>query len=115
MGAGASDVPCSEFYAGPYVWSEVESYNLAIFYSNIPNAVVYIAFHSYGQYLLFPFAHDSRGENYDDLMVIGNATANTLEQVHGTKYVAGTFFDALCKKIKYRALKKMFLYNFFLK
>lgn len=99
MGAGASDNPCSELYAGPYAWSEIESFNLALFYSAVPNAVVYIAFHSYGQYLLFPFAHDLKGENYDDLMVIGNATVNTLEQVHGTQYVAGTFFDALCRKI----------------
>lgn len=106
MGPGASDDPCSEYYAGPHAWSEVESYNLAVFYSEVPNAVVLIAFHSYGQYLLFPFAHDLRADNYDELMVIGNATVNTIEQVHGTQYVAGTFFEALCRKIDIIYLRK---------
>lgn len=97
MYSGASSNPCSETFAGPYAFSEIESLNLASYFATIPNLVAYLSFHSYGQYMLIPFGHDaSRGANYADLMTIGRASAASLAQRYSTAYTVGTTFDALC-------------------
>lgn len=100
MYAGASANPCSETFAGPAPWSEIESANLAAYFASIPDLVAYLSFHSYGQYMLLPFGHDnSRPANYEQLMTIFNASAASLSQLYGTAYTVGTTFDVLCKVI----------------
>lgn len=98
MYSGASSNPCSETFAGPAPFSEIESLNLANYFGSIPDVVAYLSFHSYGQYMLIPFGHNNaRGENYDDLMTIGRASAASLSQRYSTQYTVGTTYDVLCK------------------
>lgn len=52
--AGASKNPCSEIYAGPWAFSDVETKALADFVSRFYDIKIYMSFHSYGQMLLFP-------------------------------------------------------------
>lgn len=52
--AGTSDSPCSEIYRGPHPFSEPETLALSQFMGNFTNVGLYISFHSYGQYLMFP-------------------------------------------------------------
>lgn len=68
---GASDNPCSETYAGPYAFSEVETRALSDFLQPIGRQInIYLSFHSYGQYILFPYGH-TRDEvtEYHGIMV----------------------------------------------
>lgn len=67
---GASSNPCSETFAGPKAWSEPETEQLAAYLRGIASEIkLYLAFHSYGQYLLFPYGHTFEPvENYDDLV-----------------------------------------------
>lgn len=97
MYSGASSNPCSETFAGSAPFSEIESLNLANYFASIPDVVAYLSFHSYGQYMLIPFGHNTaRGENYDDLMTIGRASAASLSQRYSTQYTVGTTYDVLC-------------------
>lgn len=55
---GASQNPCDETYAGPKPLSDVESQHLARFVEeHAAQTKLYLAFHSYGQYVLFPYGH----------------------------------------------------------
>lgn len=55
LGPGTSRNPCSEIYAGPRAFSEPETKALADFISTFDNVKMYLAFHSYGQYILYPY------------------------------------------------------------
>jgi len=68
---GASTNPCSETYAGPSPFSEIESRLLANFLTSMSDKFdVYLAFHSYSQLLLFPFGHNNDHiSNYDELLL----------------------------------------------
>lgn len=70
---GASDNPCSETHAGPVPFSDPESRALRDFYEARKDDIqVYLAFHSYGQYVLSPWGYTSdHVHNYDQLMQIG--------------------------------------------
>lgn len=59
----------------------------------------YLSFHSYGQYMLFPFGHNGadKSENYYDWMDMAEAAAIALSKKHGTLYQMGTTADVLCK------------------
>jgi hypothetical protein len=96
---GASSNPCSLTFGGPAPWSEIEVRNIADYYVTVASdVVVYLAFHSYGQYLLFPFGTSVEAvENYDDLMTIGNAAGDALRQRFGTVYRVGNSQEVLCK------------------
>lgn len=55
---GASQNPCSETYAGPSPFSEPETIALSNFIGSLGHAVdIYLAFHSYGHYILYPYGH----------------------------------------------------------
>lgn len=70
MDGGASDNPCSETYAGPEPFSEVETNTLSSFISTVSDKLVaYIGFHSFSQLLLIPYGHSNEHvENYDELV-----------------------------------------------
>lgn len=66
--AGTSPNPCSETYPGPYPFSENETAALANFTRTI-DIKMYISFHAYGQYLMYPYGHTSNsGPNAHDLV-----------------------------------------------
>lgn len=55
---GASQNPCSETYAGPAAFSEPETVALSNFVGSVADEVdIYLAFHSYGHYILYPYGH----------------------------------------------------------
>lgn len=59
----------------------------------------YLSFHSYGQYILFPYGHQNAAysENYYDMMEMGEAAAVAIYNRYGTPYEFGTTADVLCK------------------
>lgn len=67
--AGVSSNPCSEIYLGPEPFSEPESQNLRDFLATLNNLDVYLSFHSYGQYFLFPWGYGrDYAPNHDDMV-----------------------------------------------
>lgn len=72
---GSSPDPCAYDYAGPKVWSERESEQIANFLTNIKKSdrvQTYISLHSYSQLVMFPHGYTSeKAWNYDDLKAIG--------------------------------------------
>lgn len=94
---GASNIVCSETYAGPNAFSEPETASLAQYYSSIKDHIsIYISFHAYSQFLLIPFGHTTDHLlNYDDAMHIGRAAITRLEQRYGTKYTLGNIAETI--------------------
>nr|AEI58636.1 carboxypeptidase [Eupolyphaga sinensis] len=57
---GASDYPCYEDYAGEVAFSEIEARNLRDFaLAHKEQIKLYLTFHSYGGYLLYPWGYTS--------------------------------------------------------
>jgi Zinc carboxypeptidase len=77
----------------------VEVRNIADFYVTIArDVVIYLSFHSYGQYILFPLGTDSPPvANFDDLTTIGGAARDALRQRNNTIYRVGNAKQVLCK------------------
>ncbi|XP_067936580.1 carboxypeptidase B-like [Watersipora subatra] len=89
-GSGTSTNPCSEIYRGPNAFSEPESQNLRDFLLALDNLEVYLSFHSYGQYLLFPWGYDrDYAPNHDDLDDVGQAGAQTIREITGEQWIVG--------------------------
>lgn len=65
---GTSPNPCSETYPGPKPFSEYETQALADFLNGI-DLKLYISFHSYGQYLMYPYGHTHDGSWNDKHLV----------------------------------------------
>lgn len=60
MYAGASNNSCTEIYAGPEPFSEPETRALRDWIlANNEHAKLYLAFHSYGEMMLFPWGYAS--------------------------------------------------------
>lgn len=59
---------CEEIYPGIKPFSEAETASLSKFLNKIKDRLsVYVAFHNYGQALIFPFGYDGeKHENYDE-------------------------------------------------
>ena len=100
---GASDNPCSETFAGPRAFSEPEARALAAYHlARKDNTKIYLAFHSYGQYILSPFGYTTEhADNYDELMRIGNAAARAIRQRFSTIYEVGSTAEILCKRFNF--------------
>ncbi|XP_065072617.1 zinc carboxypeptidase-like [Ochlerotatus camptorhynchus] len=98
MEGGASSVPCTDTYAGPEAGSEIESQNVMNYFLKYKDRIeLYLSFHSYGQYMLFPFGHNGaeKSDNYFDWMQMGEAAAIALYEKYKTKYQIGTTADVL--------------------
>lgn len=53
---GASDNPCSDIYAGPEPFSEVETDAVRkYFVEHFTEIKLYVSIHSYGNYILYPW------------------------------------------------------------
>uniref|UniRef100_A0A182PB06 Zinc carboxypeptidase A 1 n=1 Tax=Anopheles epiroticus TaxID=199890 RepID=A0A182PB06_9DIPT len=94
---GTSNNACSDTYAGPQAFSEVETRSLSAFVETLRGKLgAYIAFHSYSQLLLFPYGHTGEhSPNHQDLDEIAEATVKSLAQRYGTKYTYGNVYDAI--------------------
>lgn len=96
---GSSMNPCSNNYAGDFVFSEPEMKQFSEFVPRIPNLAVYFSFHSYGQLLMLPFAYTlNHGVNYETLHEIGEKAISIIKSIDNTEYKLGTvssFFGEL--------------------
>lgn len=92
--SGASLNACSNNYAGDFAFSEPEMKQLSEFVPTISNLAAYFSFHSFGQYLMMPFAYtlDHLG-NYDNLHEIGLIALDSISVLHATEYRLGTVSD----------------------
>ncbi|KAJ6648921.1 Zinc carboxypeptidase A 1 [Pseudolycoriella hygida] len=88
---GASSNPCSETFAGPNAWSEPETVHLADYLRGISSEIkIYLSFHSYGQYFLFPYGHTGEHVgNYEELYAVANKTVEAIAVRYGTAYRYG--------------------------
>jgi hypothetical protein len=98
MVAGASTNPCSETYAGPSAFSEIEAVNLSNFLVPRNGSIkAYLTLHSYGEDILYPwgYATGQYPPDVKDLIALGNAMGDAIKKVHGTVYTVGDSGDAL--------------------
>lgn len=75
---GTSQRPCSEIYAGPKAFSEPETSAQKRFFDNTKeNFKAFLTFHSYGQYILYPWGYDTFvPPDHEDLDRVGKLGAN---------------------------------------
>ena len=89
---GASPNECDETYAGSGPDSELEAQTLANVLESIDNKALYVTFHSYGQYILYPYGHTyDLPENWEDLENLGVAISEAISAVNGTQYAVPIF------------------------
>lgn len=76
-GAGTSDVRCSEIYRGSSAFSEPETLAHKRFFEQTKEKFyAFLTFHSYGQYILYPWGYDKVvPEDHEDLKRVGNLGA----------------------------------------
>merc|ERR1711962_995282 len=93
-GPGASSSPCSESYGGTKVFSEPESQAHRDYlapYINNGSLKSYLTFHSYGQYIIYPYAYDftSVGPNKQEMDDLGAAMAGAIRDFSRMRYAMG--------------------------
>ncbi|KAJ8728568.1 hypothetical protein PYW07_006264 [Mythimna separata] len=78
---GTSSNPCSDIYAGPYAFSEIETRVVRdILYENLARTALYLTMHSFGSMILYPWGHDgSLSSNALGLHTVGVAMVNAIE------------------------------------
>ncbi|EAT48325.1 AAEL000653-PA [Aedes aegypti] len=76
-GQGSSKQPCSEIYAGSGPFSEPETKAVSNFMQNsAANWKGFLTFHSYGQYILYPWGYDRLvPPDHQDLKAVGDEAA----------------------------------------
>ncbi|XP_064553985.1 zinc carboxypeptidase A 1-like [Drosophila montana] len=94
---GASDDPCSDTYAGPSAFSEIETASLSNYIASIKDKIqLYVSFHAYSQYLLYPYGHTGDlPDNVKDFQQVFNASIAGVAQRYNTKYTGGNIYDAI--------------------
>ncbi|CAB3381396.1 Hypothetical predicted protein [Cloeon dipterum] len=87
---------CSETYSGSAPNSEVEVQAISNFLSSTQGITAYVAIHSYGQYLLYPYGDTTvEAPTVDELARVANEATAALTEIGGTPYVVGSTYDAL--------------------
>jgi len=91
-GYGASDDACKETYRGPHAFSEPETLAMKNFLlSEKADFKLYLTFHSYGQYILYPWGYDKLDtRDYRDLKRVGDITGSALKKLNGATYQIGS-------------------------
>ncbi|XP_043516113.1 carboxypeptidase B-like [Frieseomelitta varia] len=97
MTIGASSDPCSDTYAGPKPFSEVENQHLRDFILTRKGQIkAYLTFHSYGQYILYPWGWTSNvPANEPELRNLAIQCAQAIAKSRRTRYTYGTSYNAL--------------------
>ncbi|XP_029051289.1 carboxypeptidase B-like [Osmia bicornis bicornis] len=92
-GMGTSKDPCREIYAGSGPFSEPETNAIRNFFeASAANFKAYLTFHSYGQYILYPWGYDKRvPPDYADLERVGRQVAAAMKKAGGanSEYTVG--------------------------
>ncbi|XP_048267587.1 carboxypeptidase B isoform X1 [Bombus terrestris] len=88
-GMGTSKDPCREIYAGSGPFSEPETNAIRYFFeASAANFKAYLTFHSYGQYILYPWGYDKRvPPDYADLENVGRQAAAAMKKAGGANSV----------------------------
>lgn len=96
METGASDYACDETYAGKKAFSEVETSAVRDFLLATENIKLYLTFHSYGQYLLYPWGYTSAlPSDAATLKQLAVSVNNAIKAVAGTTYTIGSSTNVL--------------------
>ncbi|MBX3095592.1 MAG: hypothetical protein KF812_01900 [Fimbriimonadaceae bacterium] len=89
-GSGSSGNYSSETYRGTAPFSEPESQALVFLANRIPRMDAFIDFHSYGEYVLWPWSYttaNAPGQSW--LATTGLAMKNAIQATHGHAYTYG--------------------------
>ncbi|XP_021192893.3 carboxypeptidase B [Helicoverpa armigera] len=91
-GKGASRYPCSEIYRGSGPFSEPESKAIAQFFKSTgADFSAYLTYHSYGQYLLYPWGYDNAlPPDHKNLETVGKMMAQAIQKTGGSEYKVGS-------------------------
>ncbi|XP_048480767.1 carboxypeptidase B isoform X2 [Plutella xylostella] len=91
-GKGSSNNPCSDIYRGSRAFSEPETKAVSDFINNSAvNFTAYLTYHSYGQYILYPWGYDSVvPPDYQQLDIVGKDVARAIQQTGGSEYSVGS-------------------------
>lgn len=94
---GSSNSPCSDTFAGPKAFSEVETRSMSEFIDSLKGQLrLYISFHAFSQLLLYPFGHTAKlPDNHLDYARVYNASITALKKRYGTIYTGGNIHDAI--------------------
>ncbi|XP_052756712.1 uncharacterized protein LOC113519852 [Galleria mellonella] len=87
----------SDIYCGSSAFSEKETQAVSNFIrSKSENLEYYIGFHSYGQYMIIPYAHmRNHVGNFEEVKLMGEEAARKIYQKYGTTYTVGTAYDTV--------------------
>lgn len=90
-GYGASDDACKETYRGSHAFSEPETLAMKNFLlTEKADFKLYLTFHSYGQYILYPWGYDKLDtRDWGDLKRVGDITGKALKALNGVTYQIG--------------------------
>ncbi|KAG7188823.1 hypothetical protein KM043_008431 [Ampulex compressa] len=88
-GKGTSKNPCHEIFSGSAPFSEPETDAIRNFFeASAANFKAYLTFHSYGQYILYPWGYDRRvPPDYADLARVGRQAATAMKMAGGAASV----------------------------
>ncbi|XP_055599236.1 zinc carboxypeptidase-like [Uranotaenia lowii] len=97
MEGGSSSDPCSDTFAGPYPFSEVETKSVSDYFTSIQASIsTYLSFHSAGQLLMVPYGHTTEPlDNYHEMMEVGKKAIEKLKERYGTEYRIGNIAEAI--------------------
>ncbi|GJQ71040.1 hypothetical protein Trydic_g950 [Trypoxylus dichotomus] len=96
MVVGASSNECSDTFAGTTPFSESETRAFRDYALNIENIDLYLAVHSYGQYILYPWGYTSAlPDNAPQLQALGEQVYRAIYAVAGTRYTVGSSTNVL--------------------
>ncbi|KAH8416591.1 hypothetical protein KR222_010606 [Zaprionus bogoriensis] len=92
-GKGTSASPCSQTYRGSKAFSEPETFYISKFISGFPRETfqAYLSFHSYGQYILYPWGYDYHlTKDRADLDRVARQAGTIITKSSGVKYTVGS-------------------------
>lgn len=91
MEIGASSKECAQDYAGPEPFSESEAKALRDYILLLSNQTkLYVTFHSYGKYILYPWGFTTEPPNDADVLdALGRRVATAIAAVNGSHYHVG--------------------------
>lgn len=94
---GSSEINCAETYHGPKAFSEKESQTSRdIMQSLKPNCKFFLTLHSYGNYLLYPWAYSKDlPDNWKDMEEVAQAGAAAMKNATGVEYTVGSTSNTL--------------------
>ncbi|CAG9856924.1 unnamed protein product [Phyllotreta striolata] len=94
---GSTNDPCSDVYAGPKPFSEIETRSLSEYMKGVAKQLeLFITFHSYSQLMLIPYGHTTAHlDNYNITYPVGLKAVASLAQKYGTQYSVGDIAEII--------------------